>query len=807
MKRKFGAYVLAVFVALGLVGLLTGSAVLRHERNRVARSLDAVARLESRRVQDQLAAAAERWTSPTVGAVLVAAMGAHDLAPSPITADLVRRSLDEVVPYLTTVRAATLLDVAGTVVTDTTAVSAERAPHAFDATFVSAAMAQVELGAPYVVGRAFRVEPGDERYPQLVPLRFEERTVGYVVAESDLVGVQRLVSRTSTLGDSAEAHLVQAADGGAAQYITDLRFDDDARFERTVDPSQLDAPAVVSLQVDNGTFGGLTDYRDRTVVASVREVPNTAWSLVLKMDESEAYGPLNRAMLLGGIAFAAAAVLALVVVGFVFRSILARIGHISASATAISGGELTSRVGDRSHDELGRLAQAFDRMTDTLVSDMARRHDVEQQLEHRANHDPLTGLPNRDAFHAELRRALQDRPIPGSVATMFCDLDDFKTVNDDLGHSAGDALLVGVAQRLRTAVGPEHLLARFGGDEFVIVARHVLERGQVARLAERIREQLASPIVLAGREVYVTTSIGVAFSRAGSTAETLMRDADAAMYRAKEVGRHRIVIHDESIGARTANRLGMTTELRRAIATGGLTMVLQPIIDLETRATRGWEALVRWVHEGREIDPAMFVTRATELDIAGELDRWVLHEACRLMRRLEGRASVEAGWLHVNVTGTSLVDSDFAEDALNVLRQHGVAPSALCLEIIEDRLGTAPHLAFRTLNELRRHGVQIAIDDFGTGHSSLARLRDLPVDVVKIDQSFVRDVATDPTVEAITATIVALTQRLGLEAIAEGVEHEEQVEVLLRLGCRYAQGYLLATPQPAEAMVRLITAG
>ncbi|MGD9702926.1 MAG: putative bifunctional diguanylate cyclase/phosphodiesterase [Acidimicrobiia bacterium] len=803
MTRKFGAYMLIVFVALGIVGGLTGRVIRDNERDQITRTLDAVARLESRRVDDQLAASASRLQNPTIEAVFADVIDAHDVGDAPVNEPVGDQSLDDIIPYLPSLRAATLLAADGAPIAHT---SRGGAPQPLDEAFLEDAAARIEIGAPYVVGRAFRIAPGDERYVQVVPIESAGRTVGFVVAESDLSAVQRLLSRSSVLGDSAEAHLVQETADGAAQFITDLRFADDARFARTVPLSESDSPAIVALQDDDGTYGGLTDYRGRTVVASVQQVPNTSWSLVVKIDEAEMYGALNRAMILGGIAFAAAGLAALVLIGFLFRSILARIGRISASAAAISGGDLTSRVSDHSPDELGRLARAFDRMTDTLVSDMARRHDVERQLAHRANHDPLTGLPNRDAFQAGLRQALQDRPIPGTVAALFCDLDDFKTVNDDLGHSAGDALLVGVAQRLKTAVGPDHLLARFGGDEFVIVARHVLERGQVARLAERIREQLASPIVLAGRDVYVTTSIGVAFSRAGSSAETLIRDADAAMYRAKEVGRHRVVVHDESIGARAANRLGMTTELRRAIANGSLTMALQPIIDLETRATRGWEALVRWVHEGREVDPAEFVTRATELDIAGELDRWVLSEACRIMRRLEGRTSVATGWLHVNVTGTSLVDSDFSADALKVLADHGVAPSALCLEIIEDRLGTAPHLAFRTLNELRRHGVHIAIDDFGTGHSSLARLRDLPIDVVKIDQSFVRDVVSDPTVEAITSTIVALTKRLGLEAIAEGVETEDQVEVLRRLGCRYAQGYLLATPQPAEDVVRLVTA-
>jgi diguanylate cyclase (GGDEF)-like protein len=802
IKRKFGAYMAVVLVALGIVGIATGRAVRANQRTQAVRSVDAVARLESRRVEDWLTGTSRELTSPAIAAVLVPALDAHRASPTPEAGAAVGAALADVVPFVGVLRAATIVDLDGTAIADTTA---SHPPQHLDQDFVRAAIDHINVGAPYVVGTAVRIAPGDERYVNVVPIRRGSTTVGYLVAECDLATVQSLVSRASVLGDSAEANLVQMFNGGA-QYITDLRFAPNARFERVTPISQVRSPAIASLLRSDGTYSALDDYRGAEVIASVHQIPNTPWHLVFKMDEAEAYGSMNRAIAYGGLAFAAAGVAALLLIGVLFSSILRRMGRIASAATAISEGDLTSRVSDHTADELGRLAQSFDRMTDTLVTDMARRREVEQQLAHRASHDPLTGLPNRESFHDRLRLALLERPTAGSVAALFCDLDDFKTVNDDLGHSAGDALLVGVAQRLRTAVGHDHVLARFGGDEFVIFARHVLERGQVARLAERIREQLATPIVLGGRDVYVTTSIGVAFSRPGSTAETLLRDADAAMYRAKEVGRHRVVVHDESIGARAANRLNMTTELRRAIRSGGLTMALQPIVDLETGDTRGWEALVRWVHEGREIDPSEFVTRATELDIAGELDRWVLNEACRIMQRLNGRASIDTGWLHVNVTGTSLVDSDFAADALRVLADHGVSPSALCLEIIEDRFGSAPHLAFRTINELRRHGVHIAIDDFGTGHSSLARLRDLPIDVVKIDQSFVRDLATDATVAAITSMIIELTHRLGLEAIAEGVEHQDQADMLKRLGCRYAQGYLMATPQPAEAVVRLVTA-
>lgn len=804
IKRKFGAYLLVVLAVIAVVALVTGRSIRSHQRTQAIQSIDAAARLEARRVEDTLNETARRLASPALEAMLVPALEAQD-AETPGSSELVEEALAQAAPFMPALRAGTVLDATGAPLAATAAGEATDEPRPIDSALVAQAIEDVALGAPFVAGPAFRAAPGEERFVLVVPLGEASRPAGYLVAECAMQPLQDMVARSAILGETAEANLVQAT-GEGAMLVTHPRFDQDAAFELIVPLSSQQSAPVAALTRPAGTYSDMIDYRGTSVIASFEHVSNSPWALLLEVDTDEVFGPLNRAIMLGGVAFAAAGAAALLLLGLLFRSLLARIGRVSESAAAISAGDLTSRVNDRTPDELGRLARAFDRMTDTLVSDMASRHAVEQELAHRASHDPLTGLPNRDAFHQQLKQALRDRPTPGGVAALFCDLDDFKTVNDDLGHSAGDALLVGVAQRLRAAVGPEHVLARFGGDEFVIVARHVFERGQVARLAERIRDQLAEPLVLAGREVFVTTSIGIAFSRTGSTAETLIRDADAAMYRAKDLGRRRVVVHDESIGAQASNRLDMTTELRRAISIGGLTMVLQPIVDLETGGTRAWEALVRWVYEGREIDPSEFVTRATELDIAGELDRWVIDEASRIMRRLSGRASMDSGWLHVNVTGTSLVDPSFATDVLHLLSAHGVPASALCLEIIEDRFGSAPMAAFRTLNELRRHGAHVAIDDFGTGHSSLARLRDVPADTLKIDRLFVQDLITDPTAEVVTSMIIKLSQQLGLEAIAEGVESEAQIDALRRLGCRYAQGYALGAPQPAEDVVRLVEA-
>ena len=797
IKNKFLVCGVLMFVALGVIGITTGLAVRDAQHDQVSASLEAVASLEAGRIDDALLSATARLDHH----LALGAIGALVTGSGPVDEPALTAALEELTVDDPAVLASTLVDRTGRLLAATGTAGPARPATPLDPTELAAAIASIDVGGEFAIGRGFQVADGDERYLHVVPvLGPGADPVAYLVAEFDLEPIQALFGRHDKLGDTAEAHLVQATPDGA-QFITDLRFDDEARFDVVIPRERADAPAVLAAYGPSQTYDDVTDYRGEPVIASVRHLPRTPWALVVKIDQAEAYAAFDRAMRLGLIGFATAAVLSAGALAVASSSVLRRIRKVAESASAISAGDLTARVGDRSGDELGVLARSFDRMADTLVADMARRHEMEAELAHRARHDALTALPNRMAFQHELKAALAHETGYGTVAVLFCDLDEFKTVNDDLGHSAGDALLREVSARLLRAVPAKHVLARFGGDEFVVVARQLRDTAEAVALAERMSEELSAPIALGGRDVFVTTSVGVAISQPGSTAETLVRDADAAMYHAKGRGRARVVVHDAGIGALANNRLAMTTELHRAIANGGLTVALQPIADLTTGEVHAMEVLVRWVHEGREIDPSEFVMRATELDLAGALDRWVLTESCRLMTELRGLARADVGWLHVNVTGTSLVDESFAADVLDVLATHRVTPSELCLEIVEDRLGGAPQAALATLDRLRQAGVRVAIDDFGTGHSSLARLRDLPADTVKIDQSFIRDLSTDPTALAITGSIISLADRLGLEVVAEGVETVDQVEMLGNLGCRYAQGYLIGAPRRAAVVL------
>lgn len=796
IKRKFLLCGILMFAALGAIGLLAGMAVRDAQHDQVAGGLEAVASLEASRIEDLL----DRSTAGLEHGVELLQLGAAmdrgaDRAELGATLDLLSESERSVV-------ASTLVDPSGAVLATSGGVPTVAAPAPLDATVLAAAIASIDVGGEYAVGPGFRTEDGRELYTHVVPVNGSAPdAVAYLVAEFELAPIQVLFGEHEVLGATAEAHLVQATPEGA-QFITDLRFaTEPARFDMIVPRTKKDAPAVLAAFGPSRTYDDLVDYRGEAVIASVRHLPRTPWAMVVKVDRDEAYAAYDRAIRLGVIGLSGALLLSAMALTSASRSVLRRIRKVAESAAAISAGDLTARVGDRSRDELGILARSFDQMADTLVADMTRRREMEAELAHRARHDALTALPNRLAFQHELKASLNHEQGTGSIAVLFCDLDEFKTVNDDLGHSAGDALLREVSARLRRAIPPQHILARFGGDEFVVVARGLADAAEAVAIADQMCEELSAPIALGGRDVFVTTSVGVAISHPGSTAETLVRDADAAMYQAKSRGRARVVVHDAGIGARANNRLAMTTELHRAIANGGLTVALQPIADLATGEVHAMEVLVRWEHDGREIDPSEFVMRATELDLAGALDRWVLTEACRLMTELRGLASAETGWLHVNVTGTSLVDEAFADDVLGALALHRVSPFELCLEIVEDRLGGAPHAALATLDRLRQAGVRVAIDDFGTGHSSLARLRDLPADTVKIDQSFIRDLAADPAALAITGSIIGLADQLGLDVVAEGIEHREQVAMLASLGCRYGQGYLIGPPRKAEQVV------
>ncbi|TML64951.1 MAG: EAL domain-containing protein [Actinobacteria bacterium] len=439
----------------------------------------------------------------------------------------------------------------------------------------------------------------------------------------------------------------------------------------------------------------------------------------------------------------------------------------------------------------------------------AERAHVEELAE-LAFYDPLTHLANRALFVDRVEHALHRAERHRSpAAVLFLDLDNFKTVNDSLGHGAGDRLLVSVAERLRTSVRTSDTPSRLGGDEFAVLLEDVDEEKHVMIAAERIIEGLREPFTLGGREVFVTASIGVAVSSEGGQVDELLRNADAAMYSAKRQGKARCELFRPAMHAAAVELLEVHADLQRALDRNELFLEYQPTVELSTLRVVGLEALARWRHPERGVLlPKHFIGVAEETGLVSRLGRWVLEEACVKAQGWQQALGGAPLNVSVNLSARQLEDGDVVNDVAAVLATSGLAPGSLTLEITESVLMRDADAAVQRLADLRELGVRLAIDDFGTGYSSLSYLRRFPVHALKLDKIFVDTVGCDAGDEpALARAIVQLATTLGLECIAEGVERAEQVDVLRDMGCALAQGYYFAQPLDEAAAARLLSAG
>ena len=443
-----------------------------------------------------------------------------------------------------------------------------------------------------------------------------------------------------------------------------------------------------------------------------------------------------------------------------------------------------------------------------VMHDISERKQFESQLAHQATHDPLTGLPNRTLLLDRLGHALsRARRQQSRVAVLFLDLDHFKVVNDSLGHGLGDRLLVAIAERLRVALRPGDTIARFGGDEFVVLCEDLINRTDAIAIAERVDRAVSGAFEVDDNEVYVGVSIGIAFPDDHDVdPATLIRDADAAMYRAKEKGRARWEVFDNAMRASAVDRLDIESALRRALDRRELRVFYQPLIDLATGRIRAVEALLRWEHPERGLlTPGEFITVAEETGLIVPVGAWVLEQACRQVHRWHASVPGLGGLgLSVNLSGRQLSSAGLVTEVAEIVAATHMEPSRLELEITESVLMDDVAASEQTLVELKRLGVRLGIDDFGTGYSSMSYLRRFPVDVLKVDRSFVDGLGTDPSDSAIVAAIVTLAHTLGLKAVAEGVETAEQLAELRALGCDHAQGFLFSRPVPGDELAELL---
>ncbi len=456
---------------------------------------------------------------------------------------------------------------------------------------------------------------------------------------------------------------------------------------------------------------------------------------------------------------------------------------------------------------LAEVASAPERLFVGILRDISERRSLEERLRHQATHDPLTGLPNRalllDRLALALHRAARR---PGMVAVLFLDLDRFKTVNDSLGHEAGDRLLVALAGRLVAVVRPADTVARRGGDEFTLLLEDLGGEAEAVAVAERVLADLRTPFTVDGQELVVGASVGIALAGGGegdpAAPAALLHAADLALYRAKAAGRGRHALFSPELRARATARLALEQDLRRALEGGEVVVHYQPEVDLATGRLVGVEALARWRHPQRGLlPPAEFIALAEETGLIVPLGRQVLAAACRQARAWQQALPRDPPLLIcVNLSPRQFAHPDLVGDVRRALGASGLARGSLGLEITESVAMGAAEATLATLRALKALGVTLELDDFGTGYSSLAYLQRFPLDRLKLDRSFVRGLGRDPGSGAIVRAVLTLARALGLGVTAEGVETTAQATMLRELGCDLGQGYLFAPPLPADEL-------
>jgi diguanylate cyclase (GGDEF)-like protein len=492
--------------------------------------------------------------------------------------------------------------------------------------------------------------------------------------------------------------------------------------------------------------------------------------------------------------------------------------HVLSFVTASEGGTDLIEFRARHHDGPYRYMETL--RTNLLhdpnvrgivlnTRDITERKEFEEQLQHQAFHDSLTNLANRALFrdrviHAIERQERDHRPL----AVLFMDIDDFKTVNDSLGHAAGDALLREVGDRVRSCLRAADTAARFGGDEFAILLEDGGDGIQAVEVADRIMQSLEAPFVLEGKEVFAGASIGIAVhdDGAGADVEEVLRNADVAMYMAKERGKGRYQVFETEMHDTALKRLELKADLQRALEHEEFVLHYQPVIELETGAITGVEALVRWIHPVRGLVPPLdFIPLAEETGLIVPIGRWVLREACRFANELRQHDRTGPDFhMAVNLSARQLARPEIVDEVREILEETDVPPSALVLEITESVMMQDMDMSIERLTSLKELGVQLAIDDFGTGYSSLNYVRRFPVDILKVDKSFIDGVNDEGESSALTAAVIELAGILNLRPVAEGIERADQLDRLLELHCDFGQGFFFAKPLPSEELESLL---
>ena len=559
------------------------------------------------------------------------------------------------------------------------------------------------------------------------------------------------------------------------------------------------APRIDKLKLDAAAIGNetLVKTEGMFVQASNR----------LKSATQDARHRIEGAWLILAGTMIATLVLGVLVAMILIKVITHPINTLVNATRMITSGNLGYMIDYQDKTEFGELASHFNAMSVSLKNgyaelkeEIAERKKEEEQHIYDAFHDALTGLPNRALFMDRLQHVItasQRRPGTPYYAVLFLDMDRFKTINDSLGHTIGDQLLIVVGRKMADCILPGDTVARLGGDEFAILLENIGELARAIDVAQRIQKKLAAPLDVKGHEVFTSVSIGIAMAMERyERPEQVLRDADIAMYEAKGRGTSSYEVFDAKMHANILDRLQLEADLRGAVDHREFTLYYQPIINLNVQRLTGFEALVRWKHPKRGlIYPMEFIPLAEETGLIYHIGEWILHEACRELKVLQVRYPMQPQLtMSINISSKQFTQQDLVSKLSGFLTETGVDPHTLALEITESMIMENVEAAIGTMNQLRKMGVHLHIDDFGTGHSSLSYLHRFPVDALKIDRGFINKLSADGANREIITSIISLANSLHCDVIAEGVEMEHQLSKIQELHCGYGQGFLFARP-------------
>jgi diguanylate cyclase (GGDEF)-like protein len=603
-------------------------------------------------------------------------------------------------------------------------------------------------------------------------------------ARNSALAIDRLVTTDDHLTEESHAtHIKLHRERSTLLFVTDMYVD---KLEHAVDTRKLAAISHATAGLD--TLEDAARLLDHKVDVFAQQ--DTAESIA-RVTELMEQG-LRAVVVTFGVWIATLAI----GVTLLQKRIVQPVRRLAVAANAVAEGRLDQQVGVTSRDEIGDLQNAFNHMVDNL---QVQSHTLQYQV----LHDALTNLPNRVAFMEHVAGALHTARHAGSCVTMlFLDLDNFKIVNDSLGHTVGDELLKVVGQRLQTCVQPTDVVARLGGDEFAILLCGPADESDAIAIAQQIQERLSLPLTLQHIEMSVAASIGIAQSIGGQdSADTLLSNADLALYAAKRSGRSQYAIFHATMAEDNQHQHQLATDLRHAVDRGTLQLHYQPIVDAHSGAVHKIEALVRWKHPRLgTISPSEFITLAEETGLILPLGRWVLQQACQHITEWNATRPADARLtICVNLSARELQHPDFMAGIRQIVEVTGVDPHVVELELTESVVMADVGTTIAILSQLRAMGFSLAIDDFGTGYSSLSYLRRFPFTTLKIDGSFTRGLGRQPENEAIVRAVIGIAEALGLDVTAEGVETDQQVAKLLELGCAQCQGYYFARPMSEEA--------